>query len=136
LTFEQSLTIPKEFKKNPKEIPKNSPVFESIQFPTLHLEAENPFGLVLLILTHRWRNSIIEMTLCRVPYFVYYSSLVDNLRSGSMVEFVRNPHERLGRQCFGVSLLETSIYFVQFFSDTQAQWTIWPWKISFPILNF
>ena len=101
--------------------------------PYISIRGRNPLGIVLLILTHCWRNSIIELTLRRVPYFVYYSSLVDNLRSGSMVEFVRNPHERLGRKCFGISLLETSIYFVQFFSDTQAQWTIWSWKISFAI---
>ena len=92
--------------------------------------------IFLLILTHRWRDSITELTLCRVPYFVYYSSLVDNLWSGSMVKFVRNPHERLGRKCFGISLLETSIYFVQFFSDTKAQWTIWSWKISLTIWIF
>ena len=52
--------LQKEFKKNPKNSPKKSrinpknfqtisqkvPNFENIQFPTSHLEAENPFGLV------------------------------------------------------------------------------------------
>ena len=119
-----------------KEFSKNSQNFYKDPIPYIAIRGRNPLGIVLLILTHCWRNSIIELTMRRVPYFVYYSSLVDNLRSGSMVEFVRNPHERLGRKCFGISLLETSIYFVQFFSDTQAQWTILPWKISFNILNF
>ena len=35
-----------KFQKIPKESPKNSPVIENIQFPTSHLEAENPFGFV------------------------------------------------------------------------------------------
>ena len=50
----KSLKIPKIFpKKILKKIPrisninlKNSQNFENIQFPTSHLEAENPFGLV------------------------------------------------------------------------------------------
>ena len=40
---------PKKSKKNPKNsktIPQTVPDFENIQFPTSHLEAENPFGLV------------------------------------------------------------------------------------------
>jgi hypothetical protein len=37
--------IPPKFPKNLR-IPKNSQDFEIIQFPTSHLEAENPFGLV------------------------------------------------------------------------------------------
>ena len=43
------MTIPKEFPKNSQRIPKKFPQnFENIQFPTSHLESENPFGLVLL----------------------------------------------------------------------------------------
>ena len=44
------MSIPKEFPKiSPQiqEFPKNSQDFENIQFPTLHLEAENPFRLVV-----------------------------------------------------------------------------------------
>ena len=40
--FESSIN---NFPKN-QEFPKNSQDFENIQFPTSHLEAENPFGLV------------------------------------------------------------------------------------------
>ena len=51
-----SQKIPKEILKNSPKIPykfkdsqricKNPQDFENIQFPTSHLEAENPFGLV------------------------------------------------------------------------------------------
>ena len=47
-----SQRIPKDFLKNSqrinsqRKIPKNSQDFENIPFPTSHLEAENPFGLV------------------------------------------------------------------------------------------
>ena len=48
----RQLLIPKEFRKNlnkfQKKIPKNSQEFEIIQFPTSHLETENPFRLVNL----------------------------------------------------------------------------------------
>jgi hypothetical protein len=42
----------KKSRKNPKNfqtISQKVPNFENIQFPTSHLEAENPFGLVLCI---------------------------------------------------------------------------------------
>ena len=42
---------PLKFWKNPKNfqsISQKVPNFENIQFPTSHLEAENPFGLVLI----------------------------------------------------------------------------------------
>ena len=71
-----SQKIPKEFPKNfqtiPKEFPNNSQDFENIQIPipTLHLEAENPFGLVIRnILSHCemeisrfWSSSMIDRT--------------------------------------------------------------------------
>ena len=41
-----SRRLPKEFQKNSK-IQKISQDFENIKFPTLHLEAENPFRLAL-----------------------------------------------------------------------------------------
>ena len=47
----QELPNIQEFSKFPKiskEFPTNSYDFENIQFPTRHLEAENPFGLVFL----------------------------------------------------------------------------------------
>jgi uncharacterized protein YozE (UPF0346 family) len=45
--YEQKIVrISANSKENPKKFPKNSQDFENIQFPTLHLEAENPFGLV------------------------------------------------------------------------------------------
>ena len=41
--------IPKESQRNPKEFPKHSQDFQNIQLPTLHLEAENPFGFVFFL---------------------------------------------------------------------------------------
>jgi hypothetical protein len=41
----------KKSRKNPKNfqtISQKVPNFENIQFPTSHLEAENPFGLVFI----------------------------------------------------------------------------------------
>jgi len=50
--FKNSQRIPKEFPKNSQKIPQKNPIefpqnSQNIQFPTSHLEAENPFGLVL-----------------------------------------------------------------------------------------
>ena len=42
----KSPKIPRKIPKKIQEFPKNSQDFENIQFPTSHLEAENPFGLV------------------------------------------------------------------------------------------
>jgi hypothetical protein len=52
LPKKSSKNIPqKKTKKNPKKfqtLSQKVPNFENIQFPTSHLEAENPFGLVLI----------------------------------------------------------------------------------------
>ena len=64
-----SQRIPKEFPKNSKRIPKEFqkqsqkqsqriPNFENIQFPTSHLEAENPFGLVFSWYLNEYRSII------------------------------------------------------------------------------
>ena len=53
--------IPKNFQKTPKKFPKNSPkspkIWKNIQFPTSHLEAENPFGLLVFSDLVRWLMS-------------------------------------------------------------------------------
>jgi hypothetical protein len=70
-----SLRVPKEFPKNsqkiPKKFPKNSQDFENIQFPTSHLEAENPFGLVYVVFL---QEKILDLNFC-----IVVSSLLKSL---------------------------------------------------------
>ena len=64
---------PKKSRKNPKNFPTISqkvPSFQNIKFPTSHLEAEDPFGLVSLAV-HRIRQQI--------PYFVFDKFFKDSL---------------------------------------------------------
>ena len=45
--LQKNWKIPKKSENSLNNFLKNSQDFENIQFPTSHLEAENPFGLVL-----------------------------------------------------------------------------------------
>ena len=55
-------------KKIPTPISKNFKDFENVQFPTSHMEAENPFGLVLTLVSHLGLQSMSYpvWTPCRI----------------------------------------------------------------------
>ena len=81
--------IPKEFpknsqkitKKNPKKFPKHSQDFENIQFPTSHLEAENPFGLVFLSISTKYVLTLIANNREYVRCTYYINTFNPSLRN-------------------------------------------------------
>jgi hypothetical protein len=66
--WKNSQRISQKFPKKSKKILKNSPDFENIQFPTSHLGAKNPFGLVLFLTEEAYSHGRLQTRkLAQIP---------------------------------------------------------------------